>query len=43
MSMEGSSEMRRSDAMIKGLQPNDEVSLPDISRLSLDKKLQVEG
>ena len=38
-----SSEMRRSYAYVKGLSMNDEVSLPDLSRLSLDKKLEVEG
>lgn len=43
MSMVESSEMRRSYAYVKGLSMNDEVSLPDLSRLSLDKKLEVEG
>ena len=42
MSMEGS-EMRRSDAHVAGLQVIKEASMPDISRLSLDKKEQLEG
>ncbi len=43
MSMDECSEIRRSDAMIQGLQLESKQSLPDISRLSLEKKLQAEG
>ena len=43
MSMDGSHEIRRSDAMVKGLELSNEPSLPDLGRLSLEKKLQVDA